>query len=73
MDNFSYYTRVNKTIDVDYVDELKVFQIGCFDIGGSEIPELLFFGIPILEWRLWLLFFILGAFIWLIVKLGSRR
>ena len=72
IENFTYWTRVNKTINIDDIDELKLFQVSCFDTGEEEIPELMFLGIPLFDWRLWVLFMIIGSFIYLVILFGRE-
>lgn len=68
--NFTYYTRLNKSIDKN-MDEFQVFSVSCYEAESGEYPQFSFFGIPVLDWKIWLFLGIIGLFIWLIVKLGQ--
>lgn len=80
LQNYTYFTRLNKTYQQQSIDTFQVFGVQCYDFGtdlsgdmsnlkGTYTPEIAFFGIPILRYEVWLILIVVGFFIWVITKL----
>jgi hypothetical protein len=71
VEQFLQVSLLNRTRIQEDIDEFKIFGVMCTDLGRRQgySPEIMFMGIPLFSFQIWVLIMIFGAMIWIIKKI----
>ena len=71
MAQFVQVSLLNMTVLQENIDSFSVFSVQCTDLGRTQgySPEIVFLGIPLFSFELWLIILVFGTIIWVIAKI----